>query len=427
MAAAYELWLTDDIGKRIIELTGYAFFSYSRSTFGYSTFQIGIPYVLFKDSVYPVFELDRRIEVWRSPATGYPMRLEQIYLLRKQRVYTRSSDDVQILELFGRSPIDLLRRRVIIQASGSSFTRKTGPIDDIMKEFVREQTLYGYATDENGTADNERAFPEKQFDVSNGLSLGPSVTVNYPDRNLLDILVELRSMSFQKAKENSANRKIYFDVVPAIFSTFLVYILQENDLFIDDEYGNALLDETSVSEDTVINNGLRFQTYADLYGNDRTTGVVFSDKNGNLETPDYNKTHLEEVNAIIVKGNGRGDSRQVDIVTDDDRIGASRWNRCEAFLDAPNEPEQSNLADIGNASLWKGEPVEEINAVILNTPGSNSIPRSLYGVDWDLGDILPVEYAGQMFSVEVAIVYVSLNDDGEERITGRNRVDTNAE
>jgi hypothetical protein len=353
------------------------------------------------------------------------MRLEQIYLLRMPRIYTRKEDNIQIVELYGRGAIDLLRRRVIIQASGSSFARKTGAIDDVMKEFVREQALAGYATDENGMADNTRAYPVDLFTVQNNMSLGPSVTVNYPDRNLLDALKELREMSFQKNKEDAANLKIYFDVVPTKFRVFSVYVLQENGLSIEDEYGNSILDETSIPYDAIIDNGLRFQTFADLYGTDRTDGVVFSDKNENMEMPDYQKSHLEEVNAIIVKGLGRGDSRQVSVVTDDKRIGASRWNRCEEFLDASSEPDQSNLSDLGNASLWKGEPVEEINAVFLNTPGNKDAPRSLYGVDWDLGDLLPVEYSDKIFDIEVSVVYVALNEKGEERITGRNRVNDN--
>ena len=426
MASSYEFWLTDDAGTRILELKGYAFVSYSRSTLGFSTLQMGLPYKDFVKRIYPVFEVDRRIEVWRSPDTGHPLRREQIYFLRKPRIYTRDSDDFQIIELFGRSPVDLLGRRIIVQAAGSLFTSKTGTIDDIMKAFVREQMLYGEAADENGMQDNDRAYPQGEFFVQPDLSLGPSVSVSYSDRNVLEVLRELKDMSFQKNKESIANPRIYFDVVPASVSLFSIFVLMESGIIIEDEWGADVLDEESILSTTKYN-GLSFQTFADLYGTDRTTGVVFSAENGNLEAPDYQKTHLEEVNAVIVKGFGRGDSRQTEIVTDGERIGASRWNRCEAFLDASSEPDQSNLADLGRAALWKGEPVEEVTAIFLSVPQSGNSPRSLYGLDWDLGDLLPVEYAGQSFDVEVAIVYVSLNENGEERITGRNQVDTSTE
>jgi hypothetical protein len=50
-------------------------------------------------------------------------------------------------------------------------------------------------------------------------------------------------------------------------------------------------------------------------------------------------------------------------------------------------------------------------------------PRSLYGIDWDMGDLLKVNYAGKQFEIEVINVYVSVNENGEEKITGRNAQD----
>jgi hypothetical protein len=48
-------------------------------------------------------------------------------------------------------------------------------------------------------------------------------------------------------------------------------------------------------------------------------------------------------------------------------------------------------------------------------------------LDWDLGDILPVEYAGKSFDVEVVVVYVGLNDQGKENITGMNEVESGSD
>lgn len=385
MPSTYELWLTDDAGTRILELQKYAFFSYSRSLSGNSVIQIGLIYNDFKERINPLFEPDRMVEVWRSPDTGYPMRLEQVYLLRKPRYYTRESDGVTILELYGRGPIDLLRRRIVVQGAGTAYTRKTGYIDDLMKEIVREQMLYGSALDENGAVDNDRAYPNGYFTVQADLSLGPSVTINCNERVVLDVLEELKDASFQLAKEDTTKLRIFYDVIP---------------------------------QDT----GFQFITIADLYGQDRTTKTVYSVENNNLRAPYYSEDHLDEVNAVIVKGFGRGDSRQTEVVIDDVRIKSSRWNRCEEFLDASGEPEQSLLEDAGKSVLWKGEPKKEIVAVFLNVPGGPDSPRSLYGIDWDLGDLLPVEYVGRHFDVEVVIVYVSMNENGEENITGRNEV-----
>ena len=136
MPSSYEFWLLDDRGKRIILLKNMAFFSYSRTVKGFPTLIIGIPYKEFADQVHPVFEPDRRIDVWRSPETGLPLRREGTYLLRLFKIYTREGDGVSIIVFYGRGPTDFLRRRYAIQAAGFPQTRKEGFIDDIMKEIV---------------------------------------------------------------------------------------------------------------------------------------------------------------------------------------------------------------------------------------------------------------------------------------------------
>lgn len=421
MNATYEFWLTDDEGKLILNLDGWSFFSYSRSLLGLGTFTMGLPYQEWKQKIFPVFQPDWRVECWRSPMTGIPMRREGVYFLRKKNIYTRKTDGMQIIQFYGRSPIDLLSRRVIPQAAGTSWTRKTDAIDDLMKQIVREQTLYGSALDENGAVDNSRAYPSGEFSVQADFGLGPNVTVNCAEMNVLDVLKQLKDLSFELAKEDTANYKIYFDVVPYNVGGLTDFIL-------DEEFSDAILDEAgfALESETSINvsagTSFQFQTFAGLYGQDRTAGKVFSVENENLEEPHYSLSHMDEKNAVIVKGFGRGDSRSSDWVTDDERINQSRWNRSEVFRDGSQEPDQDKLADLGRGDLWEGEPDEEISAVFVNSAGGENAPRSLYGVDWDLGDLLPVEYADKRLDVEVSIVYVAMNEAGQEEISGRNEV-----
>ncbi len=421
MASRYELWLLDDSGRRITLLEDMAFFSYSRTVKGFSTVLVGIPYDAFVGKIYPIFEPDRRIEVWRSAGFGIPLRREGVYLLRKPKIYTRE-DDVTIITFYGRDAKDLLRRRVVIQPAGYPETRKTAPIDDMMKEIVREQMLYDSALDETGAVDNRRAFPEYEFTVQGNLSLGPDFTATFAERKVLDVLKELQDASFQLNKENSSNARIYFDVIPFDAQGKKIYIL-------DEETGNPILAEDGEpiedeeSPETSAKQGFEFVTFANLRGLDRSNNsLVFSVENNNLASPYYTLSYMDEENSIIVKGFGRGDSRAVEIVNDDNRIAASRWNLCEGYEDASTEPEQDNLADFGYARLHKGSPLEEISAVFLNIGESDDTPRSLYGIDWDMGDLLPVEYAGKQFVVEVSIVYVAVDENGVETITGRSDV-----
>jgi len=201
-----------------------------------------------------------------------------------------------------------------------------------------------------------------------------------------------------------------------------IYILDEDgESYILDESGEPLLDESSPN--AVADFGFQFVTFTDLYGIDRTEeALIFSVENSNMEAPYYSQNHMEEKNSIIVKGYGRGDSRQVSIVTDSVRAGASRWNRCEGYQDASTEPDQDNLEDYAYPAFFEGAPKEELSAVILNVPGRDDTPRSLYGIDWDLGDLLPIFYAGRQFNIEMKIVYVAKDERGKETITGRNEV-----
>ena len=423
MPASYELWLLDDSGKRFLLLEELAFFSYSRTVKGFGTLLVGIPYQAFREKQFPVFQPDWRIQVMRSPGTGIPMREEQTYVLRMHKIYTRETDGVQIIRFYGLDAKDLLRRRIVIQAAGTDYTRKTDYIDDMMKEIVREQMLYGSALDETGVVDSTRAFPKDEFSVQGEVSLGPSVTATFADRQVLDVLKELQEMSFQlNAESSTLYSRIYFDVISFDAQGRVLAILdEETGLPILDEDGYPILDETS--SEASAEQGFKFVTFADLRGEDRTeSALVFSVENNNLEGPDYSNDFTQEENSIIVKGFGRGDSRAFERVQDDARVGASRWNLCEGYEDASTEPDQDNLVDFGYARLDKERPKEDMNAVFLNISGGPDTPRSLYGVDWDLGDLLPVDYAGQRYNVEVTIVYVGVDQDGMETITGRSDI-----
>lgn len=385
MGAEYELYLEDDAGNRLLLLKDLFFLSYSRTVVGMGTFNCGLSLRSFSKSVNPVFAPDRRITVWRSPASGIPPRREGTFLLREFRVYTRESDNMDVIQFYGRSGLDLLRRREVIQPASTAYASKTDFIDDMMKAVVREQMLYGSAVDYNGASDNARAYPNGEFFVDADLSLGPSVTKTFQDRNVLDVLKELKDASFALNKENGSE-KIYFDVV-----------------------------ESQIENTTRF--GWAFRTYAGLRGTDRSNGIEFSIENENLAVPAYSRSHFDEVNSVFTK------NQTVMVnVKSADRIAASRWNVCESSRFGYSDSTAAGITAIGNAELGKGAPAEELNAIFLNTPGTSRAPRSLYGIDWDMGDLLPVSYAGMQFDAEVKIVYVSINDQGQETLSGRSIV-----
>lgn len=423
MPSSYEFWLLDDTGKRIVLLQNYSYFSYSRSLLGYGTFLMGIPYEDWKKQVYPTFQVDWRVDVWRAADEKTPMRREAMYLLRMQKIYTRV-DGITMIAFTGRDLTDLLSRRFVMQAAGSLYTYKSAPVDDMMKQIVREQMTYGLAADENGTLDPSRAFPP-EFTVQEDLGLGPTVALAFADRNVMDVIRELKQASFQLNAISIANNRIFYDIVPRDMDGIPDYILEEaSGRPIADEVSGYIESESGGKAFKGV--GFQFQTFAILRGQDRTQEIEFSIANNNLKEPYFSDSSLEEVNAVTVKGYGRGDSRVAVRVEDTERVNASRWNRMEGYKDGSQEPDQSRLADIGYPELYAGQHKEEFSAVFLNTPGGPDSPRSLYGVDWDLGDLVRASYAGKQFNLEIVIVYVAIDENGIETITGRNQVSASA-
>jgi len=394
--ADYELWLTDDSGSRLALLSDFkepSFFSYTRAVAGLGTLNFGIPFKAFVKKFNPYFQPDWRVEVWRSREQGSALRSEDTFMLRKPYVYTRQ-DGMQIIQFYGRNGYDLLRRRSVIQRAGTSYTLMTAAADDMMKEIVRQEMLYGSALDEDGTVDNSRAFPQYEFSVEADSSLGPSLTLGFAGKSVLDVLKELKSYTFQLNASNSSNKRIFFSV-----------------------------DATSLYN-TAINaySGYIFRTRADTYGIDRTQGIEFSEENENIQTPSYAEDHLGEVNAVIVNGNGTGSSQLIEKVEDTTRVNASRWNRCEKIISAPSQANATSMQNAGYLELDKGKPKISLPLTFLDSPGSPDTPRSLYGIDWDLGDLLRVNYAGKQFQAECTIVYVAVDEHGKETITGRNEI-----
>ena len=398
--ATYELWLTDDSGQRMFPLEKYINFAYTRSSFYLSTIQIQFNFKEWFGMVQPFFRPDWRIEVWRSPAYGYPMRLEDMYMLRKPEVYLREDDAVQTIMLRGRNGMDLLNRRYVVQYTDTQYTTKTDYIDDMMKEIVREQMLYGSCKGYNGSADNDRAWPQGEFTVQEDLSLGPNTKLSFADRNVLDVIRELKDLSFNLNYTLATNRKIYFGVVPI-----------------------NLVGSTATLAEPNAKTGYQFQTFADLRGVDRTDGIEFSVENGNMKTPTYIESHFDEVNAVFVKGQGIDSGRATLEVENLSLINKSRWNRCEGVRTATYETDASGLQGEADVALGEGRPIFNLDAIFLNSPGSKNTPRSLYGIDWDMGDLLPANFAGKQFDIEVVNVYVSVDDKGNENITGRNAQD----
>lgn len=367
----YEIYLADDAGRRITLLNNIAFMDMSRSVMGYGTIHIGIPFDDYK--VRPAFLPDRRIEVWRKPSHGATMRREGSFFLRKYNVYTRESDSVQIVEFWGRDPKDILRRQPVSSGTPANYN-KTAAIDNMMKEIV----------DENFVTPPQTA-PDGEFSVDGDESLGPVVSHSFQGQNVLDVLKDLRDISISLNEASVVSTRIYFDVV-------------ESDPLSNGGFGYA------------------FRTYATLRGVDRTNGVIFSVENGNIRAPSYFEDHLDSKTMATVISQVSSD---LDINAELPDRTLSRWNDIRVVQGSSEKSAEINSA-IANQMLHEGQSERALNVTFLDSPGSERQPRSLYGVDWDLGDLLPVRYADLDFHAEVMVIYLAVNEDQKENIVGMN-------
>jgi hypothetical protein len=257
----------------------------------------------------------------------------------------------------------------------------------VESRFVTNQTAY--STSPN-TLQGGVYTSTGEFVVDAESSDGPSITApaSYYLRNVLDILNDLKAASFALNEEDSTNKKIYFDVI-------------------EDEaagIGNGF--------------GYRFRTYPTLRGSDRTNKIVFSTENGNLERPTYYEDRIDEATSSFVYNNSQTWASQ-NTQSNDQYL--SRWNYIE-IGQTTSEADSAAALTQARSSLRDKVAKKVFSADFLNSPGSTTQPRSLYGVDWDMGDLLPAKFAGQIFNAEVAIVYVGVNDEGEESITGKTSV-----
>jgi hypothetical protein len=366
VSASYEVWLCDDAGRKMAFFPKFSYLSFSRTTRGLGTVLFGLPLQPYLSSVPYLFQPDWRLDIWRSPETGYKSRREGSFFLRKFNIYNNETG-TPVIQFYGRSPLDILRRWSVSSTAAADYA-KTDNIDDMMKAVVRD----GFIT-------TPHVAPAGEFSVDGDLGLGPTISQSFPGKNIRDVITDLKATSFSLNANSSANRRIFFDVVegPGLTNGF----------------------------------GYIFRTYADLRGDDRTNGTVFSVENGNLKTPSYFEDYLDQITSAQC-GN-------VTVSGPDTTL--SRWNTIQQYMSSISTDANVQTAR-ANQMLSDGAKKFSFTANFLSTPGNAFQPRSLYGIDWDLGDLLPVQYAGKNMSAEVEIIWLSLNDQGQENIVGSNQV-----
>jgi hypothetical protein len=352
----YELWLLDDRGTRLALLNPISF-QCLRVVNGVGAFQVQAHF----DFDEKLLAVDRWLEVWRGQTDG-ALQLEFAGLVRKWSIAT-DDDGATKIEIEGEDTNGLLRRRVVAALSTTAQADKSGPGDDIIKAFVRENM--GALC-----ADATRDLSAHGLSVDEDLGLAPTVTIAASYWVLLDALLDIVADSCYQGTQ------LYFDMVPL-----------------------------SAAQ-------MRFQTFIGQRGADRSwpngnPPLVFGLEFGNLGQPKLDHDYSEEWNYVYSLGKGENMHRSHAGWGDEPRMAASVYNRVEHVHES-QQTQTANLLNIAHRVAYVGRPLISFVGVIQDSDSSR------YGRDWRFGDRVTATYHGRQFDALIASVRVGRTSEAEE-------------
>lgn len=359
--------IADAFGVHLIEVANYSSLDYilNCAPGGIGVLELELP----RSFDASLLKEDGRIGVWRS-IDGRPPMLDNgaIYLIR------HIDYGPQSIRVRAYHATSLLDRRTIAYDAGTAYTSK-GPdyADDLIKAFVSENLL-------SGIVGADRDGVETYADVSSylttqaDLSLGAVVSKAGTRRRLLDVCIDLANAS----------------TTAGTYLTFEIYAPTERTL--------------------------ELRTATTQRGVDRRSGtanpVILSELRGNLENAHLVIDYSEAASMIIAGGQGEEENRLIGTAFDAPRAGVSPFGRIERFRDAANVATQAAVDDEADSQLRASRPIVYASGDLIETPGL------MRGIDFDLGDMVTVEIAGQQYDVRLDLIRESVTSSGRKTACG---------
>lgn len=313
--------------------------------------------------------LDYVFEFWRSDPLGGLVWYRDFSVFHRFDNYSQDEEGQIVYQAQGRGFNDLLQAEDIRWYAGSAQATKNGVCETVAKEYVDENIGPGATV----VAGRARAGNFQGLSVEASAGTGAAWSGGRANKNLLDVLAELAEFA------------------PADF------------MLVPLSYHPAALT-------------MEFQWRASQWGLDKTWGnaagipaVVFSPENGNVENVQMTFSRLAEVNICDVGGQGAGIARVYSYLTSGTEAD-SPWARRAVFRDARNE---------GTAAGREAKADEVLNkqrARRVLTFNARQTTATRYGRDWDIGDLVTVEFLGRSYDKKVVGVTLSVSSDGDETI-----------
>ena len=359
MTRTHSLQLFSPWGRLEVAELPYATLGYTLIEKAVGTCTVQIP----ASALVPLelFAPDAILLVSRRPAPGMAFDLVSPFLVRSWSL-SRDASGRETLEVLAVHPNDIVRRRIVAYAAGSSEADKSGPADNLIKAMVREN----YVTPTDAT----RTMAGVVVDADQ--SLAPSVSKAFAWQNVLSVAQSLCQMAGQ------AGTYTGFEVVSSAVGAY------------------------------------QLRTYINQRGQDRRASagrwLALSPDVG-VGAYQLGIDHAEAVTAVIAGGQGEGSDRETQTALDAAAVAAGPLARVEDFRQATAVPvgDSAGLLDEAEGALYARRPRWKFEGSAVNVAGA------LYGIDYGRGDRLTVEVGGLSFDVRVDPVRIQDGPQGERR------------
>lgn len=370
MGSTYEIWLCDDRGRRVDELTHLVnWMNYVKVTNGAGWLDLALSGKFDNQWLKP----DRQLQIWRRPDQDTPQSLDFLCYMNRWN-FQRQGEVVRTV-LSGPDQNSLLARRIVAYYSGhANAIARNVPADDAMKAVVRTNFI-------ESTAGAGRGMDDWNFQVEENTSLGPNIYKAFAWRNVMDILQELNLIS------RGAGSEIFFG-----------------------------LKVSSIDPSSFVPT-LRFQTKLDYAGADQSqeTGsgtLTFGEEWGNLIDSTMVYDYVDIGTYAYAGGPGEGPLRLIGEASDTAAINQSIFGRRELFKDSRGltTTEPAALVDAAEELLAENRRRKRFTGTLLDTD------QARYGRDWKLGDKGTITAFGEQFSGIIRSVRVAIGQDRIEKV-----------
>jgi len=285
-----------------------------------------------------------------------------------------TNNDTELMWFTAYDAKVLLKQRVVEGYAGAPTSSKSGYLDNIMRQIVRE---------------NMGSIADTGLDINRALGAGfwniltiegdnsSSVTGEkaFAHREVMPVLQDLANQS--------ADAGVYlsFDITHQGWNS----------------YGLP---------------ALLFQVFKGQRGVDRgatsPNRLVFSRQYGTIT-----ETKIENdwtIMADVIKAGGAGDgaARIFEYASDNSLVTESPFGRVEDFIDRNNITLATSLQAEAQAQLRESRPRLRMTGTLMDTPSAR------FGVHYNHGDIVTIEEAGTTFSARLSAIRITMTDSGEK-------------